>query len=374
MKIVRSSKCSLKFSTTAKLDKLKLLLVEYSTVVNFFIDKFWDTTPSKAQLLKQIVNLPTTWLSARLRKVAAREAIDLILSSKNKENEKARTFKPRHYGKSMSVSSTIANLQTSKTNGFDCWLHIASVGDGIILDLPIKMHKHFLGLKAKGRRLESFVIKPDCIQFCFEIETGAKKTEGKVIGVDTGINALATTSEGCQYGMDVKWLVEKIKRKEHGSNTQQRTRRALRQRMDEVAKQVVAGDVKLVVVEDLKKMNHRTKVRRSLTKNMRRSLGAWAYRYWLNRIQMATEDNRVALRRVNPAYTSQRCNACGHTERGNRNGEMFLCQKCGHTDNADINAAKNIEFRWTSGPYGVASKPEKCVDKIFCPVGKIFQV
>ena len=138
-----------------------------------------------------------------------------------------------------------------------------------------------------------------------------------------------------------------------------RTRRALRQRMDEVAKEVVADDVKLVVVEDLKKMNHKTKLRRRLSKNMRRSLGAWAYRYWLNRIQMATEDNRVALRRVHPAYTSQRCNACGHTERGNRNGEMFLCLKCGHTDNADMNAAKNIEFRWTSGPYGVASKPEK---------------
>lgn len=358
MKIIRSSKCSLKFSTSAKLDKLKLILVEYSKVVNFFIERFWDCTPTKAQLLKGIVNLPDTWLSARLRKVAAREAIDMILSSKNKHDEKARQFKPRHYGKSMSVSSTIASLQTKNTTStYDCWLHIASVGDGIILDLPIKMHKHFNQLKARGRRLESFVIKPNCVQFCFEIETGAKKTEGKIIGVDTGINALATTSEGCQYGRDVKELVESIKRKKHGSNAQQRTRRALRQRMDEVAKQVVAGDVKLVVVEDLKKMNHRTKVRRSLTKNMRRSLGAWAYRYWLNRIQMATEDNRVALRRVNPAYTSQRCSACGHTERGNRNGEIFLCLKCGHTDNADKNAAKNIEFRCTSRPYGAASKP-----------------
>ena len=346
MKIIRASKCTLKFSTQAKQEQLKLILAEYAKVVNFFIERFWDVAPTKAQLLKGIVNLPDTWLSARLRKVAAREAIDMILSAKNKENEEARKHKPRHYGRSMSVSTTIANLQTSKTDTYDCWLHIASVGKGIILDLPIKLHKHFNRLLERGKRLAAYVIKPDCVQFCFEIETGAKKTEGIVLGVDTGINALASTSDGKQYGKDVKSLVEEIKRKQHGSNKQKKARRALKQRMDEVAKEVVKQDnVKMVVVEDLKKLNHKTKLKRRLSRNIRRSLGSWAYRYWLDRIQMTTEDNRVAFRRVNPAYTSQRCSACGHTERGNRSGEKFLCLKCGYGGNADINAAKNIEFR-----------------------------
>jgi len=99
--------------------------------------------------------------------------------------------------------------------------------------------------------------------------------------------------------------------------------------MDEVAKEVIQQpDVKMVVMEDLKKLNHKIKFRRRLSKNMRQSLGTWAYRYWLNRIQMATEDNRVSLRHVPPAYTSQRCSACGHIERRNRNGEKFLCRKC----------------------------------------------
>lgn len=83
----------------------------------------------------------------------------------------------------------------------------------------------------------------------------------------------------------------------------------------------------------------------------------------------------MASRRcVNPAYTSQRCSACGHTEWGNRNGEMFLCLKCGHADNADKNAVKNIEFRWTSGPYGAASKLDNTENKNFCLSGKIFQL
>ena len=45
---------------------------------------------------------------------------------------------------------------------------------------------------------------------------------------------------------------------------------------------------------------------------------------------------------VNAPYTSQRCYACGHTAKGNRDKEKFRCVKCGHTDHADTNAAKNI--------------------------------
>ena len=104
-------------------------------------------------------------------------------------------------------------------------------------------------------------------------------------------------------------------------------------------------------------MNHKTKVKRRLTKNMRRSLGAWNCSYWLMRVQQNCERGRSTFRSVLPHYTSQQCYVCNHTERANRNGELFKCQKCGHTDNADINAAKNILDRFVCGPYGAAYKP-----------------
>ncbi|MFT4975809.1 MAG: IS605 OrfB family transposase [Myxococcota bacterium] len=51
----------------------------------------------------------------------------------------------------------------------------------------------------------------------------------------------------------------------------------------------------------------------------------------------------VAFQMVAPAYTSQMCSECGHTERNNRTTQAdFECRACGHTDNADTNAAKNI--------------------------------
>ena len=133
MKLIRSTKCSLKFETVKKKNELSVILSEYSKVVNIFIDYFWlnPEKATKGELLKPIVDIPETWLSGRLRKVGAREAIDMINASKQRWKEKA--VKPVHKGQRMYVSCTIADLVPTKNNGyksedslrFDAWLHIA---------------------------------------------------------------------------------------------------------------------------------------------------------------------------------------------------------------------------------------------------------
>ncbi len=56
---------------------------------------------------------------------------------------------------------------------------------------------------------------------------------------------------------------------------------------------------------------------------------------------------------VNPAYTSQSCNACGFTDPGNRNDRKFECMACGHADSMrTLNAARNI---LTFGDWGVCT-------------------
>ena len=50
----------------------------------------------------------------------------------------------------------------------------------------------------------------------------------------------------------------------------------------------------------------------------------------------------LELNEVNPAYTSQSCNACGFVDPENRNDRKFECVACGHADHADLNAARNI--------------------------------
>jgi transposase len=49
------------------------------------------------------------------------------------------------------------------------------------------------------------------------------------------------------------------------------------------------------------------------------------------------------VERVNPAFTSQRCSACGHVAAESRKSQaLFACVACGFTLSADVNAAKNI--------------------------------
>ena len=49
------------------------------------------------------------------------------------------------------------------------------------------------------------------------------------------------------------------------------------------------------------------------------------------------------IEKINPAFTSQRCSACGHVAGENRESQaVFACTACRHTANADVNAAQNI--------------------------------
>jgi putative transposase len=49
------------------------------------------------------------------------------------------------------------------------------------------------------------------------------------------------------------------------------------------------------------------------------------------------------VEKVNPAFTSQRCSACGYIAAGSRESQaLFCCVACGYACNADVNAARNI--------------------------------
>jgi transposase len=49
------------------------------------------------------------------------------------------------------------------------------------------------------------------------------------------------------------------------------------------------------------------------------------------------------VEKVNPAYTSQRCSACGHIAAESRKSQaLFACVACSFACNADVNAARNI--------------------------------
>jgi len=49
------------------------------------------------------------------------------------------------------------------------------------------------------------------------------------------------------------------------------------------------------------------------------------------------------VEKINPAYTSQQCSACGHVAAESRESQaLFRCVACGYASHADVNAARNI--------------------------------
>lgn len=81
-------------------------------------------------------------------------------------------------------------------------------------------------------------------------------------------------------------------------------------------------------------------------KAQRDSISKWAFAELRSFLEYKARLAGVPLVVVDPAYTSQRCFTCGHTERSNRRSRgVFWCRACGFFDHADINAAKNISMK-----------------------------
>jgi len=180
----------------------------------------------------------------------------------------------------------------------------------------------------------------------------------RFLGVDRGIVNLATDSDGVSYQGDHvealrKWHANRRAiLQQVGTHSARRRLKKLAGRQARFQKDVnhcisktlvltAKGTKRGIALEDLTGIT-RTTVRRE----QRAKRGNWAFAQLEFFIVYKANQYGVPVRFVDPAYTSQRCYACGHTERANRKSQsVFLCVACGHQTNADTNAALNIALR-----------------------------
>ena len=266
MKIHRSTKCTLKFSTKTKRQELKTVLAEYGRVCQWFIDYFWvlEKLPTKSQLIKEIVNLPKdetnlgTWLSSRACKVAAREALDMIQAVRKRwaKNPKKIT-KPKHPRNRIQDPGSLHELQEPKdTSEFDSWLHLSSLGNRTIIDLPVRKHQHFnkYDKDPEWKRCNSIILTDKYVQFVFEKEIedelpkidlsglAAKINRGLLagyLGLDTGIKKLASLSDGSTFGTDIESFCSRKKACRASQTKQTKAIRSMRHRMDTIASDII---------------------------------------------------------------------------------------------------------------------------------------
>jgi len=108
-------------ATARKRNILAKILAEYSRVVNFFIAFPWDKNLQTSDLKKEVINLPETWLSARMRQCAAREALGMIQAARKSAKAQGKEpLRPVHAGKKMTLSSQVVRIEAGR-NSFDLW-------------------------------------------------------------------------------------------------------------------------------------------------------------------------------------------------------------------------------------------------------------
>jgi transposase len=154
-------------------------------------------------------------------------------------------------------------------------------------------------------------------------------------------------------------LQRKLARATRGSNRRRRARHAIARlkaretdRRKDWAEQTstsIARRFDLIRVEDLK-ITTMTRSAKGTRESPGRGVRAKA---GLNRgilasgwgllVRRLEEKAPGRVEKIRPAFTSQRCSACGRVDRGSRQSQaVFRCTACGFAANADVNAAINI--------------------------------
>jgi putative transposase len=191
---------------------------------------------------------------------------------------------------------------------------------------------------------------------------------GEIVGVDRGVTVSAALSTGELLnapglrGTEARRLLRlqrKLARARRGSNRRAKVKSAIarlktretdrRKDWAEKTSTDLARRFDVIAVEDLK-IGNMTRSARGTIDTPGAGVRAKA---GLNRGILAAGWGRLVTRlehkapgrvvKVNPRYTSQTCNACGHRAAESRESQSrFACVACGHRANADVNAACNI--------------------------------
>ena len=210
-----------------------------------------------------------------------------------------------------------------------------------------------------GRWHISFAVIPDPVP---------APGNGQVAGIDRGVAVSAALSTGdllhapgltVRERLRLRRLERTLARAKRGSNRRGQARHAIarlraretdrRKDWTEKTSTGIARRFDLIRVEDLQ-IKNMTRSAKGTRQNPGRNVRAKA---GLNRgilgsgwglLVRRLEDKAPGrVEKINPAFTSQRCSACGQVDRGSRESQaVFRCTACGFAGNADVNATINI--------------------------------
>lgn len=362
--MIRSTKTTLKFANDGKQNDLSAFILEYRNLVDQYIDIIWPLEKVSTLLPLTITSQAVTWLSARMRQCAGKQASAIVRGTKKKYDQRlwrinefhkngdfksARRLKrkltpisrPSVEFLKPELDSRFIKVDFESDTSFDGWITIGSIGNKQKFVLPFKKHKHFLEMEKAGKPLSGCRISETMVTFMFDIPEQKNTSEAYTIGIDVGLNATISTSDGQiidsdKHGHSYHTICEKLARKQKGSKGFQKTQTHRTNYLGWSVNQLDLSGVTTVHREKLYQVRY--------GKNTSKLLKAWNYAELFDKLDARLEKTGVQLLKINPTYTSQRCFQCGWVLKGNRIGRDFRCQKCLHSADADFNASQNISL------------------------------
>jgi len=342
--MIRRSVLSLKEANVGKINLLDSVTPEMHRVVNLYIDILWEQQNFSSKFVTIKVD---TWLSARMQQCLGKQALEIVKSQRKKKKKTKPTFN----GSAFNLDSRFIEFKYDNDNSFDIWIRFSSLGNKLSVWFPAKAHKHYnkfnKWLKSKSirlikRRNEWFV------EVFFEKEAPKIKKIGKTVGVDLGYKKLLVTSEKKILDEGLEKVYEKISRKKQGSIAFKKSLVERNNLINQSLNALDFSDIRELVCEDLKdvKKGSKGKIRKKFMNKLQR----WSYAQCLCRLDRMAEEAGTLFTKVNPAYTSQKCSACGVVCKINRKGELYKCA-CGLEIDADLNASINISYMGVYSPH-----------------------
>jgi len=191
---------------------------------------------------------------------------------------------------------------------------------------------------------------------------------GQAVGIDRGVAVSAALSTGemlrapaltARERTRLRRMQRNLARAKRGSNRRRRVRYAIarlraretdrRKDWAEKTSTDIARRFDLIRVEDLQ-IGNMTRSARGTRDDPGQNVGQKA---GLNReilrsgwgllVRRLEEKAPGRVEKIRPAFTSQRCSACGQVDRDSRESQaVFRCTACGFACHADVNAARNI--------------------------------
>lgn len=313
-------------------------------------------------------------------KFGEKRLLNLAISKRNqiiKRKSKLITYNQLSFRTITRINSNIFDFNKNFLSKFNGFINLGGYDGYKKLSIPTKFNKSYHGEKENYHRnlnkpnSQSYQIKiidanKKLIKITYLIDDSVEIFEDhkQYLGVDINVKRNLFSTELGEIDFDremiddyVKFLRKIDNRKSKILNKRRtrdfhkwklRIKNQIKQKMSDLIKLAKSNNRNHLILEDLSLLG-KLRFPAEFGINYGRLFRLLGLSSIKNELINMCRNHGISISIVQPEYTSQTCYICGHISKNNRRTQAdFICESCGYSDDADINSARNIQYRISS--------------------------